>query len=135
MRWSGSGCSRFQVSLSFPTLGKPGSTTSRDGRIIKMSQKEAWQELLSSGLRGDIVVLFRKNPGIIDTLEGVARRLGVSMEAIEEDTSQLVKIGFLKMRRFGPHDALLLDEKRDREIQESAKVFLLSKIQGGGSSS
>lgn len=82
-----------------------------------------------------MVVLFRKNPGIIDTVEGVARRLGVAADAIQGDASDLVTVGFLKMKRFGENDVIYLDEKRDREIQESATKYLASKMQGNGASS
>ena len=93
-----------------------------------MSQAEPWRELIASGLKGDLVVLFRRNPGIMDTKEGVARRLGVEHEAIENEMQDLITVGFLKKRQFGKYDVVYLDEKRDKEIQESATAFLDSKI-------
>ena len=95
-----------------------------------MSQQEEWRQLLDSGIKGDLVVLFRKNPGIIDTLDGVSRRLGVTPEAIEVEVSELVSMGFLKKKRFGNSEVIYLDEKRDREIQESATRFLMAKVGG-----
>jgi hypothetical protein len=90
--------------------------------------QESWRELLSSGLKGDLVVLFRKNPGIVDTLEGVARRLGVTPDAIQTETSELLGLGFLKSKRFGNDSVVYLDETKDKEIQESAAKYLTSKL-------
>jgi len=73
-------------------------------------------------------VLFRQNPGIIDTNEGVARRLGVDPDAIDKEIQELIDVGFLRKREFGKYEVISLDEKRDREIQESATAFLVSKI-------
>ena len=73
-------------------------------------------------------MLFRQNPGIIDTNEGVARRLGVDPDAIDKEIQELIDVGFLRKREFGKYEVISLDEKRDREIQESATAFLVSKI-------
>ena len=93
-----------------------------------MAQAEVWRELITSGLKGDLVVLFRQNPGIIDTNEAVARRLGVDPETIDKEVRELVEVGFLKKREFGKYEVISLDEKRDKEIQESATAFLTSKV-------
>jgi hypothetical protein len=92
-------------------------------------QQEPWRALIASGLKGDLVVLFRKNPGIIDTIPGVARRLGVTPDAIQDETSELLGLGFLRMKRFGDEDVVFLDEVRDREIQESATKYIASKLE------
>jgi hypothetical protein len=97
---------------------------------VSQQQQEPWRDLISSGLKGDLVVLFRKNPGIIDTVEGIARRLGVTPDAIQSETTELLGLGFLKKKRFADEDVFFLDEKRDKEIQESATRFLALKIQG-----
>ncbi len=92
-----------------------------------MSQQETWRVLISSGLRGDLVVLFRKNPGIVDTIDGVARRLGVMPETIQGDVTELLGVGFLKTKHFGDKDVIYLDEEKDRQIQESATQYLTMK--------
>ena len=89
-------------------------------REIKMSQTESVVgKLLSSGLKGDLVVMFRKNPGLMDTREGVARRLGATTSSIAKEISDLVQMGFLKERKFGKHVVIYLDVAKDRIIQES----------------
>lgn len=96
-----------------------------------MSEKqEPWRDLISSGLKGDLVVLFRKNPGIIDTLEGVSRRLGVTPDSIQTETSELLEVGFLKTKLFGENRVVYLDGQRDKEIQESAAKYIASKLEG-----
>ena len=86
-----------------------------------MSQTESVIErLLSSGIKGDVVVLFRKNPGIMDTREGVARRLGATASSIEKEISELVQMGFVKERTLGKQKVIYLDVTKDKVIQESA---------------
>jgi hypothetical protein len=93
-------------------------------------KQEPWRDLISSGLKGDLVVLFRKNPGIIDTLEGVSRRLGVTPDSIQTETSELLEVGFLKTKLFGENRVVYLDGQRDKEIQESAAKYIASKLEG-----
>lgn len=95
--------------------------------------EEPWRQLISSGLKGDLVVLFRKNPGIMDTLDGVARRLGAHVSEIEQEVSDLVALGFLKKKKLVKHDVFYLSEERDKEIQDSVARYLVSlKKEKGG---
>jgi hypothetical protein len=90
-----------------------------------MSQTESvLGRLLSSGIKGDLVVLFRKNPGIMDTREGVARRLGTTASSIENEISELVQMGFLKERQLGTQKIIYLDVAKDKVIQESTLDYV-----------
>ncbi len=91
---------------------------------------ESWRQLISSGLKGDLVVLFRKNPGIMDTMEGIARRIGASGPAIESGVSDLVSLGFLKKKKLGKYDVFYLNEEKDKEIQDSVANYLVSLKKG-----
>ncbi len=95
--------------------------------------EEPWRQLISSGLKGDLVVLFRKNPGIMDILDGVARRLGAQVSEIEQEVSDLVALGFLKKKKIGQHDVFYLNEERDKEIQDSVARYLVSLKKEKGS--
>jgi predicted transcriptional regulator len=57
--------------------------------------------LLSSEVKGDLLVMFHKNPGIMDTMDGVARRIGRTASAVETDVEDLVKLGLLRKKRIG----------------------------------
>ena len=90
---------------------------------------EVLQELLASEIRGDILVLFHRNPGLIDTLQGVARRIGKTEYSIEKDVQSLVKLGILKRKKIGTSEVIFLDRDRDHEVLESVANHL-STIRG-----
>jgi len=83
-----------------------------------MNTGELVARLLASEVRGDILALFHRNPGIIDTLEGVALRIGKRAESIEEDIKDFVDLGILRARRIGNSKVLSLNRERDRETQQ-----------------
>ena len=79
---------------------------------------------MANETRADLVTLFRKNPGLIDSLEGVARRIGRSQSAIQQDIAELVKLGVLKQRKMGANEVISIDRNRDKEIQNEVGEFL-----------
>ena len=92
--------------------------------------KDALQKLLASQARGDLLVLFHRNPGLIDTMDGVARRIGRTGFSIEEDVRGLVHLGVLKMKKFGSSEVIFLDRAGDRELLEAVANHL-GTITGG----
>ena len=92
-----------------------------------MSQpEEIIHQLLSSDTNADLVTLFRKNPGLIDTLDGVARRIGKRAAMVESEVNALVSLGLLKKKRFGSQDTIFRDEQRDKEIQRIVADHLMN---------
>jgi predicted transcriptional regulator len=75
--------------------------------------------LLSSEVKGDLLVMFHKNPGIMDTMDGVARRIGRTASVVEADVEDLVKLGLLRKKRIGKLEVVLLNREVDKKIQES----------------
>jgi hypothetical protein len=82
-----------------------------------ISPREVAARLLSSEVKGDLLSLFHRNPGLIDTVEGVALRIGRMGEVVEDDVRDLLDLGLLKTRRIGGQRILSMDRSRDREIQ------------------
>ena len=82
-----------------------------------ISPREVAARLLSSEVKGDLLTLFHRNPGLIDTVEGVALRIGRMGEVVEDDVRDLLDLGLLKTRRIGGQRILSMDRLRDREIQ------------------
>ena len=88
--------------------------------------------LLSSEIKGDLLVLFHKNPGLIDTIDGVARRVGATTSGIETDVKDLVGLGLLGTRKIGKYEVLFLNRARDKEICDNvAECIKNMKIEGG----
>jgi predicted transcriptional regulator len=75
--------------------------------------------LLSSEIKGDLLTLFHRNPGLVDSIDGVARRIGRTGTTIEQDVKSLVSLGVLKLKKIGTIEVLSLNRTRDREILEA----------------
>ena len=82
--------------------------------------------LLSSEVRGDLLVLFHRNSGLVDTIDGVARRIGRTGFSIENDVRDLVKLGVLKMKKIGSSEVIVLDRARDRKVLEAVADHIKS---------
>jgi predicted transcriptional regulator len=89
-----------------------------------MSAAEILSTLLASEIRGDLLVLFHKNPGLIDTVDGVAQRIGRTTVAVIADVRELLQLGLLKQKRIGASDVVFLDRAKDHEILESVANHL-----------
>ena len=88
--------------------------------------------LLSSEIKGDLLVLFHKNRGLIDTMEGVARRIGCRASSIETDVKDLVGLGLLGTGKVGKYEVLFLNCTKDKEICENVAEYIKNmKIEGG----
>jgi Fic family protein len=72
----------------------------------------------------ELMKLFQKNPNLIDTVEGVAKRIGASASQVENDISKLVDLGILVKIPSGKSTVLVLDKKRAREIDSKIESML-----------
>jgi predicted transcriptional regulator len=77
-----------------------------------------FDKLLSSDTKVDLLMLFHSNPGLVDSIEGVARRIGRTASEIEADVKDLIDLGVLVKERFGKLDAVSFDTNKDKQIQE-----------------
>jgi len=91
-----------------------------------MTGNSMLSKLLSTETRGELLILFRKNPGLIDTSEGVARRIGRQSKNIEAELKDFVELGLLKTKRIGISDIFYLNTERDKEIQEIVTAHISS---------
>jgi hypothetical protein len=89
-----------------------------------MSGSEILSTLLGSEVRGDLLVLFHRNPGLIDTVDGVARRIGRTTVAIISEVRELLVLGVLRQKRIGASEVVFLDRVKDRELLESVANHL-----------
>ena len=96
-----------------------------------MSGGEILSTLLASEVRGDLLVLFHRNPGLIDTVDGVARRIGRTTVAVISDVRELLVLGILRQKRIGTSEVVFLDRAKDRELLESVANHLKTVRIGG----
>lgn len=85
---------------------------------------EVLQRLLSSEIKADLLVLFHKNPGLVDTVDGVARRIGMVAKSVEGDAKDLVNLGVLATKRIGNSQVVFLNHEKDKEVQEMVANYL-----------
>ncbi len=96
-----------------------------------MSGGEILSTLLASEVRGDLLILFHKNPGLIDTVDGIARRIGRTTISVISDVRELLQLGLLKQERIGASEVVFLDRAKDREILELVANHLKTVRIGG----
>jgi hypothetical protein len=75
-------------------------------------------KILDSDIKADLLTLFYKSPGVIDTMDGVAWRIGLQGKDIENDVKELVEIGLLKVKRFSKNEVIFFQRSRDMEVQQ-----------------
>ncbi len=71
-----------------------------------------------------ITVFFRNNPGVIETLEGLAVRLGTTPDALRDAIADHVSIGLLKERKVGDKTVLVYD----RDMRMDMEAFIAEEI-------
>ncbi|MGA2973646.1 MAG: hypothetical protein ABSE39_13640 [Candidatus Bathyarchaeia archaeon] len=79
---------------------------------------ELLMKILDSDIKADLLTLFYKSPGVIDTMDGVAWRIGLQGKDIENDVKELVEIGLLKVKRFSKNEVIFFQRSRDMEVQQ-----------------
>lgn len=101
-----------------------GLSSQADKKGSQMSAEQDLSALLGSETRGDLLILFHRNPGLIDTMEGVARRIGRTPLGIETDVKELLRLGVLKRKKIGTSEVILLDREGDKRVLGSVAIHL-----------
>lgn len=118
----------MQMSPSMRLLCEPGTEgctkimAESPPRILKSEQ--LLDELLSSDAKADLLALFHNNPGLMDGIDGVARRIGRAANEIEADVRDLIDLGLLSRKTIGSSEVIYCDQKRDMEIQQIVSNLL-----------
>lgn len=85
---------------------------------------EVLTRMLSSEVKAELLLLFHKNPGLIDSSEGTARRIGRTAAAVEVELKDLVALGVLGVKKIGTERVYSLDRTRDQEIKKAISNYL-----------
>jgi DNA-binding transcriptional ArsR family regulator len=92
----------------------------------RSSGESLLQNLLGSDGKAQLVVLFRRNPGLIDEIDAIALRVGKKKESVEADLMDLVEAGVVKRGQVGKVEVFSLDRKRDAEVQRAVGSYLMA---------
>lgn len=94
------------------------------------SLHELTEKLIGTEIKAELLRLFHTNPGILDTVEGVARRVGRMRKDIETEILTLVELGVLRKERFGDLDIVSLNTSKDREILKKVAELIKGGVKG-----
>jgi len=92
--------------------------------LKETSLHELMEKLMGTEIRAELLRLFHMNPGILDTVEGIARRIGRMPKDVETEISTLVELGVLRTERFGKLDVMSLNTSKDKEIQNRIATLI-----------
>ncbi|MBI4392748.1 MAG: hypothetical protein HY556_02985 [Euryarchaeota archaeon] len=85
------------------------------------SEDEETEALLAAWADSDtkiqVLVFFHRNPGIIETLEGLALRLGIPQETLRKEIAEHVRLGIVRLRDAGGRKVLVYDRHRNDEVE------------------
>lgn len=76
-----------------------------------------------------LAVFFRHNPGLVDTLEGIAARLAVSPRELAQEIGDHLDLGVVRQRSFGTTTVYAFDRQRAAEIEEMIAAAVAEKTQ------
>ncbi len=79
---------------------------------------ELIEKLIGTEIKAELLRLFHMNPGILDTVDSIARRIGRMPKDVETEIGTLVELGVLRKERFGNLDVVSLNTRKDKEVQE-----------------
>jgi predicted transcriptional regulator len=91
---------------------------------VSEAGKELLNRMLGSEVKAELLTLFHQNPGLIDSIDGVARRIGRSREEVAEEIEDFVEMGLLKRTKAGKANLVSLNKAKDEEFQASLADYL-----------
>ena len=75
---------------------------------------EVWMD---SEMKAVITVFYHNNPGVVETLDGLARRLGTTPEALRDHVQAHINLGLLHEKQVGDKTVLVFDRQRRKEFE------------------
>lgn len=90
----------------------PGMEPERDpGQLL--------EDLAASESGAQLLAFYWRNPGVVETVASLARRLGANVEQLRTDVAAQVRLGLLHEVTAGAHVILVPDRHRSKEIQRA----------------
>ena len=75
---------------------------------------ELW---VDSSLKVQVIVFFHDNPGILETLEGLAKRLGTSVDRLRKEIAGHLSLGILHEQKVDGITLLVYDRRKEGSVQ------------------
>lgn len=90
--------------------------------------KQLFDLWMDSPLKVQIVSFYHHNPGMIETVEGLAQRIGSDPEMVRKTVADHVKLGFLRERNLGTLKVIVYDPNTEKRLQD----FVAQKVKSRG---
>lgn len=89
---------------------------------------ELW---VATDLKVQVIVFFHNNPGVIETMEGLAKRLGTNLENLRKEIAGQLSLGILREQKVDGMIVLVYDRDRENEVQKFIEDEIRKRAKGG----
>lgn len=88
---------------------------------------------VASDLKIQSLMFFHENPGVIETLEGLAKRLGTNVDGLRKEIADHIALGIIREQKSGGYTLLVFDRRREGDVQEAItqRIRKLASKKGG----
>ncbi len=88
---------------------------------------------VASDLKIQSLMFFHDNPGVIETLEGLAKRLGTNAQSLRKDIADHITLGIIQERKTSGYTLLVFDRQRENDVQGviEERIRSLKETAGG----
>ena len=81
----------------------------------------------NSDLKVQLILFYHNNPGLVETAEGLARRMGVAVEALRDPVADQVRLGVLRERTAGNQKILIYDAAQASRLQANIEELFRTR--------
>jgi hypothetical protein len=81
----------------------------------------------STDLKVQLILFYHNNPGLVETVEGLARRMGVTTDALRAPIQDQVRLGVLRERSAGGQTILVYDAAQASRLQANIEELFRAR--------
>lgn len=96
-------------------------------RIEGIEFEKAMKLWVASPSKVRLAVFFRHNPGLVETLEGLATRLAIPAADLDPELRDHIQLGILRERTMGTTTVYAFDRARAGEIERMIQAAVASR--------
>ncbi len=105
----------------------PGDTAPPDPDTAGLGEIEGvFRVWIDTDLKVQLLVFFHDNPGVMETTEGLARRLGLNEEVLADNIRDHVQLGILSERDLGSKSTCA-----ERSLGDRLREAVEQRMKGG----
>ncbi len=102
--------------------------TRRAAKDLPPQLPDLFQSWVGSDLKARVLVFFNRNPGVVETLEGLARRIGATEQSLQPELQAHVELGLIKKRELGGKTIYRYNRQRRLEMERRVVEELRQRL-------